>query len=354
MSDNEYSVNSRWKLLGLAAALLAAAGAAYELVGGWIDSRRFPPRGRMVAAGLLELHVDDRGAGAPTVILEAGIAATSLSWCLVQPEIAGFARSVSYDRAGLGWSSRCQAPRTLSAMLSEFDSMLAAAAIPPPYILVGHSFGALLIRAWASGHPDKVAGMVMVDPVSLDYWGSCSRHERTRLALAAMLARQGRRLSRFGIVRGTLTMLLHGGNTPSKIIGYATAGPAMSVLKQLATEIGKLPPDTWPIIRSHWSCAKCLEALGAYLECLPQAAAEALRRPTPRGIPLTILSAANATPAELEERESWIEASGRGRHEIIPGTDHWIPFERPDVVVKAVEELVELAQRNARQEPGQG
>lgn len=320
-------------------AALLATGFAYEQLGDWVDSRRFPPPGRMVKAGRSELHIDESGGGAPTVFLEAGIAATSLSWRLVQPGVAKFARAVSYDRAGLGWSSACTTPRTLADMLAEFDAVVTAAGASPPCILVGHSFGGLLIRAWAFHHPDQVAGMVLVDPVSLEFWGSCPQNERTRLALGAMLARHGRLLSRVGIVRATLTALLHGGNRLSTLIGYATAGPAMGELKQLTGEITKLPPETWPIIRSHWSSAKCLGALGAYLECLPDAAEGALRKPPPPGIPLIILSAANATSAELAEREKWIELSGKGRHEVLPDTDHWIPFERPDAVIAAVEEL---------------
>lgn len=319
---------------------LLLVGVAYETLGSWVDSRRFPPRGRIVRAGRLCLHIDERGAGSPTVILEAGIAASSLSWTLVQPQIAKFTRVASYDRAGLGWSGGCQVPRTLKAMLGEFDALLSAAALPAPYILVGHSFGGLLVRAWAFHHPERVAGLVLVDPVSLDYWGGCPALERTRLDVGVYLARRGGLLSRFGIVRAALTALSAGGRRVPSLIGSAAAGPAMGVLEKLTGEIRKLPPETWPLIRSHWSRAKCLNALAAYLDCLPQAAREALAMPIPKEIPLVVLSAADATREELAEREAWVRASGEARHEVIEGTGHWIPFERPDAVVSAVEELV--------------
>jgi pimeloyl-ACP methyl ester carboxylesterase len=289
------------------------------------------------------MHLDARGAGTPTVILEAGIAATSLSWSLVQPEIAKFTRVVSYDRAGLGWSDAGPTPRTLESMFREFEALLAAAAILPPYILVGHSFGGLLMRAWTFRHPERVAGMVLIDPASLEYWGACSEYERWRLSLGAALARRGRTLSRFGIVRAALTALLHGGGKMSALIGRAAARPAMGELERLTGEIRKLPPETWPFVRAHWSRAKCLEALGAYLDCLPNVAEEAGAVPAVSGIPTIVLSAANATPAELAERESWARTAGGGRHEIVPGTDHWIPWERPDVVVAAVKALVDRA-----------
>ncbi|MGH9584374.1 MAG: alpha/beta fold hydrolase [Bryobacteraceae bacterium] len=330
--------------LALLAALLFA-GAAYETLGGYLDRRRFPPRGRILPAGSLRLHIDEQGAGTPAVILEAGIAASSLSWTLVQPLIAKFTRVVSYDRTGLGWSSGCSLPRTLPAMLNEFDSLLASAALPPPYILVGHSFGGLLVRAWAFHHPDRVAGLVFIDPVSLEYWGACPARERKRLAIGASLARRGKLLSRFGIVRAALAALAAGGKTLPMLIGRATARPAMSAMQRLAGEIRKLPPETWPVIRSHWSRAKCLGALAAYLDCLPQAAHEALAMPIPPAIPFIVLSAANATPAERAERNSWVQASAHARHELLPNTGHWIPFERPDAVVSAVEELVRQSRR---------
>jgi pimeloyl-ACP methyl ester carboxylesterase len=322
------------------AAALLATGLAYEMLGAYVDRRRFPPRGRIVQAGSLRLHINEEGSGAPAVILESGIAASSLSWTLAQPEIAKFTRVVSYDRAGLGWSAACAAPRTLDAMLDEFDAMLEAAAVPPPYILVGHSFGGLLIRAWAFRHPDRTAGLILVDPVSLEYWGSCSQREQRRLATGVSLARRGKLLARFGIVRAALTALAAGGKRFPKLIGRATARRAMSTMETLVGEIRKLPPETWPIIRSHWSRSKCLNALAAYLACLPQAAAQAKAMPIPCGVPFIVLSAASATGAELAERNSWVNASGCGRHEVIPNTGHWIPLERPDAIVSAVEDLI--------------
>lgn len=322
----------------IAAALLG--GIAYETLGSYIDRRRYPPRGRIVTDGSLRLHIDEQGAGTPAVVLEAGIAASSLSWTLVQPEIAKFTRVLSYDRAGLGWSSACPVPRTLAAMLKEFDFLLSAAVVQPPYILVGHSFGGLLVRAWASLHPDRVAGLLLVDPVSLEYWSECPRMERRRLLVGAHLARRGKFLSHFGIVRAALTALAGGGSVFPKAMGYTTAPLAMGALKSLAGQIRKLPPETWPLIRSHWSSAKCLGALAAYLECLPKAAHEALSMSPPPEIPMTVLSAADATEAELAERNAWVRASAHGSHKVIPNTGHWIPFERPDAVAEAVQELM--------------
>ena len=58
----------------------------------------------MLDIGGRRLHIQECGEGRPVVVLESGLAATSLNWRAIQQEIAGFTRVVSYDRSGLGWS----------------------------------------------------------------------------------------------------------------------------------------------------------------------------------------------------------------------------------------------------------
>src|ERR1700675_964882 len=97
---------------------------------------RYPPPGRMLDVGGRRLHVYETGQGSPTVLLEAGIAATSLSWRRVQTEIAKFARVASYDRAGLGWSDAASTPLTLGRLVDDLHALLEIAQLPPPYIMV--------------------------------------------------------------------------------------------------------------------------------------------------------------------------------------------------------------------------
>jgi pimeloyl-ACP methyl ester carboxylesterase len=150
-------------------AALFGAAVIYQAVSSHLDVRRFPPPGRIVDIGPSRLHLYELGTGRPIVVLESGIAATSISWALVQAQVAEFTRVASYDRAGLGWSGLSLAPRTLEQMVSELAALLAQAQLPPPYILAGHSFGGLLIRAYAHLRPADVAGLVFIDPVSLTH-----------------------------------------------------------------------------------------------------------------------------------------------------------------------------------------
>ncbi len=97
---------------------MLVAGVLYQRRGATMDAQKCPPPGRLIGVGDTMLHADVAGAG-PPVIFEAGIAATSLSWRLIQPEIATFAQTVSYDRAGLGWSDSSRKPREIWQLVEE-------------------------------------------------------------------------------------------------------------------------------------------------------------------------------------------------------------------------------------------
>ncbi len=329
----------------LALAALIVAGILYQGVASLEDDRRNRAPGRLIEAGGVRLHLYEQGSGRPAVVLESGIAASSLSWALVQPRIAAFSRVCSYDRAGLGWSAACSTPRTIEQMVSELDAVLSRAALPPPYILVGHSFGGLLVRAYAHLKPEEVSGLLLVDPVSSAYWADCPNDELHRLELGAKLARRGAWLARLGIVRFALWALAAGGRRFPKLVAHATAKQGAETLQSLLGEVQKLPPEVWPLVRAHWSRPKCFRALALYLECLPNNARAALSMPTSGEIPVTILSAATATELETRERDSWAGQSAWGRHIRVADCGHWVQLERPDVVVEAVRELIETVSR---------
>jgi pimeloyl-ACP methyl ester carboxylesterase len=117
----------------------------------------------LVDVGGYMMHINCIGQASPTIILEAGMGDFSLIWAYVQPEVARFTRVCSYDRAGYGWSETSPFPRTANTMMEELHTLLANANIQGPYVLVGHSMGGMLVRAYAHNYPDEVAGMVLVD-----------------------------------------------------------------------------------------------------------------------------------------------------------------------------------------------
>ena len=119
---------------------------------------------RKVDIGGRRLHLSEAGAGSATVVFESGLGEPGQSWNDVQPAIARFARTVVYDRAGIGQSDPAKRPTTTASMVEDLHSLLHAARIAPPYILVGHSLGGTLAQVFAHTYPKEVAGLVLVDP----------------------------------------------------------------------------------------------------------------------------------------------------------------------------------------------
>lgn len=275
------------------------------------------------------------------MILEAGLAATSLSWAHVQPLIGEFTTAISYDRAGLGWSTEWSSSRTVYEIVDDLARLLELADVRSPCILVGHSFGGLIIRAFAHAYPHRVGGLVFVDPVSLRTWANCSETDRRRIALGAKLSRRGAWLARAGIVRLALAAASWRNKQLTRTITKASAGKAAPLLGRLVGEVQKLPREVIPIVREHWCTPKPFAAMAAYLESLPGCADEASQMPIRDSLPFTVLSAATATPSEIDERSNWAASSALGRHIQVENTGHWMHLDRPDVVVAAVRELIE-------------
>jgi pimeloyl-ACP methyl ester carboxylesterase len=110
-----------------------------------------------------QLYLACEGQGSPTVVMEAGGAGHSGSWRFVQPEVADFTHVCVYDRAGTGRSSSVPPHPTIQAIAKDLRTLLAAARIDPPYVLVGHSLGGIIARQFATRYPAEVVGMVLVD-----------------------------------------------------------------------------------------------------------------------------------------------------------------------------------------------
>jgi pimeloyl-ACP methyl ester carboxylesterase len=331
---------------------LLIIGVVYQALGGWIDERRFPPPGWMVDIGACKLHLNQQGAGQPVVVLEAGIAATSISWSLVQGLLARFCTACSYDRAGLGWSERWtdrSGLRTLEEMVGELDALLHASGLSAPFIFVGHSFGGLLVSAFAHTYPERVGGLVLVDPVSVAYWGGGSQSNADQIRAGVRLARRGAVLARIGLVRAALSLLNAGGRWIPNLIARSVARQGTGLMQNLAREVAKLPRGLHSTVRAHWSCPKSFLAMAEYLEALPACAAAGLTMSVPASIPVTILSAGNATADELLERDAWAARSDRGRHIKVPGTGHWLQLEEPELVASTIQEMIERAGHSSQQ-----
>ena len=142
--------------------MLLAVGGVYESVRE-STAPTVAMRGRLVDVGPYRLHLECHGSRGPTVILEPGAGGSAASMGLIAPAVARDSRVCVYDRAGRGWSDPAASPPDGAQIATDLHTLLDRAHVPGPYVLAGHSFGGLYVRAYAAKYPDEVAGLVLVD-----------------------------------------------------------------------------------------------------------------------------------------------------------------------------------------------
>ena len=127
--------------------------------------------GMTVDVGGHHLYYECVGKGSPTVVLEAGFGGDVTDWMWVQPQLGRGTRTCSYNRAGINSSSPIPGVHDANDEIRDLERLLDRAEIRPPYVVVGHSYGGLLVRLFAARHPDDVAGIVLVDSSHPDQAG---------------------------------------------------------------------------------------------------------------------------------------------------------------------------------------
>ena len=296
------------------------------------------PPGRLIDVGGHRLHVVSAGDGCPPVLLESGIAASSLSWAGVQPAVAEFTRVHAYDRAGLGWSDAPSSPRTFDRIVTELAALRAEVAPSERCVLVGHSFGSFVVRGFAMRHPDAVAGLVLVDPAM--EWLTQTPERLYRLRRASVLSRIGAWLARIGVVKVSLAFLVGGTTVVPRRVAGLFGSTVSDTLDRLVTEVRKLPPSTYPLMQFVWSQPKCFHGMADHLLTLERDAAVIARLVVPREIPVVVISSGNQPAEELDVHKRLAESSNAGRHVIARRSAHWVQFDEPELIVDAVRELV--------------
>jgi len=329
-----------WLLLLIPA--LPAVGMLYQRVGRLNDRRRYLGLGRLIDVGAgRRMYVSDTGngaAGSPTVVFESGIAATSQNWLRVQESVAGYTRAVSYDRGGLGWSSASASERTPSNIARELQVMLQLAAIPGPYVLVGHSFGGLVVRRFAVLYPGEVSGVVLVDPMRIEEWPPLNERQRSRMDRGVRMAGFGILVARFGLARLATTSLLCRSGKASRAFSRAAGNGGLHVMERITCEVGKMPREVWPIVASHWASPKYYRGLQAHLSAIPATVAEMDRAESVEGVPVVLLTPGTAEPlCEDKLRRIGSEV----RQVIAERSGHWIHLDEPELVLEMIRGMVE-------------
>jgi pimeloyl-ACP methyl ester carboxylesterase len=334
-----------WWLL-LVVPVLPVVGMLYQWIGALNDRRRYLGLGRLIPLGDgRRIYVSDMGRErefGPTVIFESGIAATSQNWLKVQESVAGYTRAVSYDRGGLGWSSAGGSERTPSNIARELHEMLQQAAIPGPYVMVGHSFGGLVVRRYAALYPGEVAGVILLDPMRTEEWPPVNEAQRALLNRGVRLAGFGIPVARFGLARLATTSLLCRSGRASRAFSRAAGRGGLHVMDRITCEVGKMPREVWPIVAAHWASPKFYRGLAAHLEAVPKTVAEMHGSDAVDGMPVVLLTPGTAEPLCGERLR---RIGPEARQVIAERSGHWVHLDQPELVLDTIRSMVEQVAR---------
>ncbi|MEM9534768.1 MAG: alpha/beta hydrolase [Cyanobacteria bacterium P01_E01_bin.45] len=311
---------------------VCVVGACYQAICTVVERGQSPP-GQRIDIGGYRLHYCDRGQGSPTIVLDHSLG--GVEGYLLFDRLSQLSRTVIYDRAGYGWSDCSSRPRTSQQIVMELDELLKRAGIEPPYLLVGDSFGSYNMRLYAHRFPGKVAGLVLTD--GLHEAEMLAMPKRLKLLQAFFLS--GFVMSAFGSAIGAIRLL--------NVVGlFEMLKPKLRQAPKLAVRNTKhsfLRPSHWvTMTRELWTLRRSGSQLRAakHLGALPVVSIRAdtfLHSSVWNGF-LPIQSA-----NDLHDRIHPHLAQLSSHVEILsaPGSDHFVWVERPDVMVEAVQRLLD-------------
>jgi pimeloyl-ACP methyl ester carboxylesterase len=309
---------------------------------------RTPPPGRLVSVGTHRLHLQCEGDGTPSVVFDAALGGSSLSWSFVFPAVARWTRACAYDRAGFGWSEAGPLPRTAGRIADELHTLLRTAGVPPPYVLVGHSFGGLVARIFAARHRKDVSGLVLIEPAYPADWMNPSEHSRALIERGVTLCRYGTTAARFGLARFVAMLVRAGALGPARALARVVGRGALRAQDEgVLAPVWKLPPAARRVLGELWSEPRFFEALGSQIETICESATELAKiaEDENRDLPMVVMTAASATEHRMRSDASFAQLFSRGRQIIVPDSGHWIPLDAPQAVINAITEMVTTAPR---------
>lgn len=332
--------------------VLVLFGAAWNARCSARDRQRFPPPGQRVEVDGLQLHLyctgpdQDPGPGQPVVILDSGFGMPALGWALVQPVLSQRVRVCSYDRAGLGHSAPAPGfpPQTAGRMAERLHTVLARAGVRGPRILVGHSNGGYLVRAYYERFPAEVAGAVLVD----------ASHERMDEHFVGPGWESAHRAGQATEHRWL----------PAWRLGAWSGAMRFGLGRAARSSPLPLPPAVVDEAIYLFSQPAWRASLVAEGDGIIDTVAEMRRTHGLGSIPLVVLTAGRFQPSGVPDRgEDWnrlwvkelqpelARLSTRGR-QVVADSGHQIPFEAPDAVVQAVGDVLAMLAAPAGPGPG--
>lgn len=318
--------------LGLLAliVLVVVGGALFEAIARHNARRDYPAPGKLVDVGGRRMHIDCRGHGAPIVVLESGLDTSgSLAWSAVHDKIAGVTRTCAYDRAGISWSDPKSTVHDADSAALDLHATLAGAGEKGPYVMVGHSLGGPMIMDYTRHYPADVAGLVFVDTSHPD---QLERFKGTPMGGPTKLPLSYRVMAATTWIGWTRLPGASPGqpNAPASATAAAAALMAPSVSAAMA-EMKALPESFRQGGQLRTLGDRPLVVLTA-MKPYPDAMLKQLKMTRAQGAQVQ-----GMWKAMQDEEAGW---STRSRHQLVPDASHYIQFDRPDVVIAAVTEVV--------------
>lgn len=318
-------------IVGLIVVVLVV-GAIYEQIMRSRAASQFPAPGRLVdIGGGRHMQIDCRGSGSPIVVFESGLDTMgSLSWSAVHDAVASTTRACAYSRPGIMWSD----PRTQKfepdGEARDLHALLTAAGEKAPYVLVGHSLGGPYIMNFTRLFPQDVAGLVFVDASHADQLARLAEATGKKMEAGEGMMKVASALSWTGITRILASRGDDGGNFPPQAKAANNAYISRSIGPALE-ELEALPATLAAAGQLRQLGDRPLVVLTA-TKPLPEAVMKAAELTPEQGHKMQA-----AWKALHDDEASW---SHHSRHELVPEATHYIQFDKPDVVIAAVKEVV--------------
>jgi pimeloyl-ACP methyl ester carboxylesterase len=312
------------------ATLLTIAGAAMEAIARGTTKSKFPPPGRLVDVGGRRMQIDCRGQGTPTVVLESGLDFLgSLSWAAVHDSIARTTRVCAYSRAGIMWSDPSPLAFSSERVASDLRKLLDRAGESAPFVMVGHSIGGPYVTQFTKAYGEAVAGLVFVDASHPDQIARVEKATGMSMTPPTGTLSFGAAMARTGLVRA-----LAGDVAPRHAPEATRAASSAFVPTSLASTLRETKA-----VHATLVSAQSSRALGSRPLVVLTAMAE-LSAAERESQHMTVSQEAKHRAAWKELQTDEATWSTRARQILVSDATHYIQFDRPDVVIAAVRDVV--------------
>jgi len=291
--------------------------------------QKYSPEGILVDVGGHSLHMLIKGSGGPTVVFESGLGFDGhMSWFKVQNEVAKFATTVSYDRAGVLWSERGENPKTAAAIAAELHLLLEKSGLQKPYILVGHSLAGVTLRPYITEHSEDVSGLILVEGSHPDMAKEMSIALKERLLSSPPSPLLLKTMGNMGVMRATMPEKFHPNTNEDDRYNKVSIAMFHKGLAGVFDEVGNAE----------------------------QMMAEVSNTRSLGDVPLTVITGTSPTRIDdldmaielknelaalwIKQQKDLLTLSTRSQHILAEESGHVVQMDQPEIVINAIRNMV--------------